>query len=91
MTGPYARAVGSRGWRVLSGRIDLDAGDYQVTATILAGEAELDVTEEHPESIAELLDPIRYLSTQRRLRLVIEADMAGMVLRFDPKNPPGNG
>jgi hypothetical protein len=85
----YERVYHSRHWPVLTGAVDLNAGTHKVHADLLHGTAELEYIEEVDAVITAfgITDPVRYLSPRRRVRLVIEADLEGMVWRFDPKRP----
>lgn len=89
----FERVYETRSWPVLTGAVDLDAGTHRVHADLLRGSAELEVIEEVDDVITAygIDQPVRFLSPRRRVRLVIEADLDGMVWRFDPKTLPGNG
>jgi hypothetical protein len=93
VTGPFERVYNSREWPVLRGTVNLDAGTHTVHADLLRGTAQLEYIEEIDDVITTfgVHEPVRYLNTRRRVRLVIEADLDGMVFHFDPATLPGNG
>lgn len=93
MTGPFEHVTSSTEVRVLRGRIELDEGGRKVVATVLGGEATIELIERFDAQITTsgVAEPIRYVGRIRTLRLEIEAPLDEMVITVDPPNGPAGG
>jgi hypothetical protein len=87
VNGPYETG---QEFLMTSGRIDLRCGELAVTATVLAGDVEITLTEEVDEQIYAFGSdqPVRFTPPRRRVRLVVEASLDQMRIEYDL--PPGS-
>ncbi len=71
----------------VNGHVDLRAGDQRVRATLLRGEAEINLIEETIDEVHLFgaVQPVRW-TRRGRVRIVVEADVDDLVLTLDP-NP----
>lgn len=76
-----------------SGRIDLRCGEMGFTATVLAGDVEITLTEDVQDDVHVFGadQPVRYVRERRKLRLVVEASLDQMRIEYDlPPAAPGS-
>lgn len=89
MGGPYEHFMQSQTVGVLRGRIELDAGGHRIVATVLGGEASLEIAEEYDEITAFGTDtPIRYINPRHRLQVRIDCGLDEMTITVDPEPGP---
>jgi hypothetical protein len=85
MTGPYERVYESQYLYPVAGRIELNLGGGRtVTATVLRGDATIELSEKYDDAVTAfgMTEPIRFVNQRQKLRLIVEADLDGMVIDF---------
>lgn len=86
MTGPYEHVRESTGLRMLRGRIELEQEGQKVVATVLGGEATLELVEQFDDAITAFGQdqPVRFVGRRNKLRLLVECDLDQMVITTEP-------